>query len=145
MNVCPLCGAKVSEDDIFCESCGHNLLQEREEKAKGEVEAAAPAEPVAPAGVEQAAPTVPEEMPAPVAPPTTARLEEVPAPEEAAPAVTAAEGGFAVPTLPPAEGDGAPARDNTWTWIIVIAIVLLVLLCCCCTATFLFFYLLPAS
>ncbi len=135
MNVCPLCGAKVAEDDVFCESCGHNLLQEREQEGKSAAEAAA-VEPVVPEGIEQAVPVTPEETPTPAAPPT-----EAPAPEEA-PAAAAEEGRFPVP---PAEGVGAPARDNTWTWIIVIAIVLLVLLCCCCTATFLFFYLLPAS
>jgi len=130
MKACPLCGAKVSEDDIFCESCGHNLLQEREQEAESAVEAAAPVEPVTTEGVEQVAPAEPEE-----APPS----------EEVVPPVTAEEEGFAVPSLPPTAGVGAPARDNTWTWIIVIAVVLLVLLCCCCTATFLFFYLLPAS
>lgn len=26
---CPLCGAEVSKDDLFCESCGHNLIQDR--------------------------------------------------------------------------------------------------------------------
>jgi len=124
---CPLCGAEVSADDLFCGSCGHNLLQERPEAE----EKAAPAE--APSG--EAAPS---EVPAEPAtlPPVPPAAEPVPEKAPEAPR-------FELPTTPAETIPPVPtakAKDNTWRWILVIAVVLLVLLCCCCATMLYFFY-----
>lgn len=46
---CPLCGEKVSDDDLFCGNCGYNLIQN--EPDAGESEMAAEADEKAPPGM----------------------------------------------------------------------------------------------
>jgi hypothetical protein len=114
---CPLCGAEVSKDDLFCESCGHNLIQDRPA-----TESAPAAEPTA---VDELAEATPAADTAPIA--DAAPVIEQP------PFALPADSGRA-PTLP-------RAKDNKiWLWIAIAVIVLIVVVCCCCIAGFALFF-----
>lgn len=121
---CPLCGAQVSKDDLFCEGCGHNLIQER----PGEEQAALPPAPAESASAAIPAETAPLPEGAPVADTATPVVQPAAAP-------AGQTRGF---VLPPDNGAVPPrARDNkTWLWIAIAVIVLIVVLCCCCIGVF---------
>ncbi len=108
---CPLCGAEVAKDDLYCGNCGYSLMQD-----KGEAPQEGDAPEATPAGGDSLATPAPEPFPQPAGP---AR-------------------GFALPPAPPA-APSATGRKPLSPWVIVVLVLAALFLCCCCAAAIMMF------